>query len=137
MKMAFKVFITELRLETTKRPSFLLPWGYLFQLRDWLNNNTCLQGPASKATRQDIVQKHCPSPRPPPGLCPQCGQNGHWKDDCPLCLCKVGQSPTSTLNRVKVSQTSWAWRQRLTQPWDLGPLQDHLRGAQGKHPCSP
>jgi Mg-chelatase subunit ChlD len=25
MKMAFKVFITELRLETTKRPSFLLP----------------------------------------------------------------------------------------------------------------
>jgi hypothetical protein len=31
----------------------------------------------------------------------------------PLCLCKVGQSPIPTLNRVKISQTSWAWRQKI------------------------
>jgi hypothetical protein len=38
----------------------------------------------------------------------------------PLCLCKVGQSPTPTLDRVKASQTTWAWWQKTDAalgPW--------------------
>jgi hypothetical protein len=30
--------------------------------------------------------KNCPSPCPPPGPCPQCGQNGHWRTTAPLSL---------------------------------------------------
>jgi hypothetical protein len=38
--------------------------------------------------------KNCPSPLPPPGPCLWCGQSGHRRMTAPLCLCKVGQSPS-------------------------------------------
>jgi hypothetical protein len=78
--------------------------------------------------------KHCPSPRPLPRPCPQCGQNGHWKDDCPS-LSLQGRSVSHSH-----SQQSEGLMDLLglaVEDWhDLGPLQDHLRGAQGNCPSS-
>jgi hypothetical protein len=102
-----------MRPTTSERPnSWWLPWGYLLQLQDGPDNNACLQGSASSATRQDTGQKNCPSPCPPPRPCPQCGQNGHWKDNCPS-LSLEGRSVSHSHSRQsEASQTSWAWQQK-------------------------
>jgi hypothetical protein len=87
-KWHLRYLITEMRLEISERPSsWQLPWGYLLQLLDGLDNS-CLQGPASSATRLDIGEKNCPSPHLPPGPCPQYVQNGHWRTTASLCLRK-------------------------------------------------
>jgi hypothetical protein len=52
------------------------------------------------------------------------------------CLCKVGKSPIPTLNKVKTSWIPWAWKRTLMWPWDLDPLQDQVKGAQGNRPNS-
>jgi hypothetical protein len=127
-----------MRLEITERPSsWRLPWGYLLQLRDGLDDNTRLQESPSSATRQDIGQNTA--------LHLACRQDpvhdvagvDTGMITAPLCLCKVGQSPTPTLNRVKASWTSAiCGGRRLTRPCDLSPLQDHFGEAQGKRPSS-
>jgi hypothetical protein len=97
-KWHLRYLIIEMRFKTSERPGYWqLPWGYLLQLRDGLDSNACLQGPASSATRQDIGQKtafhlaHCQDPV-------HNGQNGHWKDDCPS-LSLQGKSVSHSHNQ--------------------------------------
>jgi hypothetical protein len=79
-----RYLITEMKFKTSERPSsWQLPWGHLLQLPDGLDNNTRLQGLLQVQPDGTLGRKNCPSPHPPPGPCPRCGQNGHWKDDCP------------------------------------------------------
>lgn len=70
-----------------------------------------LHAPARTCFKCDIIShwaKHCTSPCLLPGPCPHCGQVGHWRANCPLCLVKVGQSPEYLLHR-KLSQVFRAW----------------------------
>jgi hypothetical protein len=81
-KWHLRYLIAEMRPDTSEKPSsWQLPWGYLLQLWEGLDNNSHLQRPAT-STPMGHWAKHCPSPCPPLGPCPRCGQNGHWKDDC-------------------------------------------------------
>jgi hypothetical protein len=61
---------------------------------------------------------------------------GTGRTTAPLCLWKVGQSPTPTLDRVRPHRPLGPGSRRLMWPWDLGPLQDQLGGAQGSCPKS-
>jgi hypothetical protein len=120
-KQHLRYLITEMRLETSERPSsWWLPWGHLPQLQDGPDNNTHLQGPASSATRQDIgknIALHLTHYQDPVHNVAKVDTE---RMTAPLCLCKVGQSPTPTLNRVKALWTSWAWWQKTDGalgPW--------------------
>jgi hypothetical protein len=111
-KWLLRYLITEMRLETSERPSsWWLPWGHLSNFQTGWTTMHDSRG-CFKCNQTRYCAKNCISPHLPPGPCPQCGQNGHWKDNCPLCLCKVDQSPIPTLSRVKASWTSWAWWQK-------------------------
>jgi hypothetical protein len=56
--MAFKVFNNRDEVwDQQKTSSWWLPWGYLLWFQDRPDNNTCPQGPASNATRQDTGQE--------------------------------------------------------------------------------
>jgi hypothetical protein len=89
-------------------------------------------GPASTATRQDTGQNtalhlaRCQDP------IHNVGQNGHWKDDCP----SLSLQSRSVSHSHSQQRPLGPGGRRLTWPWDLGPLQDHLRGSQGNHPSS-
>jgi hypothetical protein len=64
--------------------------------------------------------KTCPSPCPPPRPCPQCGQNEHWKDNCPS-LSLQGRSVSHSHSQQSEGLTDLGpGGRRLTQPWDLG-----------------
>jgi hypothetical protein len=96
-KWNLRYLITEMRLETSKRPSsWWLPWGHLLWLPDGLDNNTRLQGPASSATRRDTGQKaalHLTHHQDPVH---NVARVDTGRTTALLCLWKVGQSPTPT-----------------------------------------
>jgi hypothetical protein len=105
----------------------------------WLDNNAHLQGSASSATRWDTWQKtalNLAHHQDPVHNVARVDIGGHWRTTAPLCLCKVGQAPTPTLNRVKPSWTSWAWWPKTDVAQGLGPLQDHFGGSQDNHPST-
>jgi hypothetical protein len=77
----------------------------------WARQQRTPPGPASRATRQDTGQNtalHLPCYQDPVH---DVARMDTERMTAPLCLCKVGQSPTPTLNGVKPSWTSWAWQQ--------------------------
>jgi hypothetical protein len=80
-------------------------------------------GPASSATKQDTGQNtalHLTCCQDPVH---DMARMDTGRMTAPLCLCKVGQSPIPTLNRVKASQTSWAWWQKTDGgPGTLAPF---------------
>jgi hypothetical protein len=61
--------------------------------------------------------KHCPSPPLLPRPCPWCGQNGHWKDDC----------PSLSLQSRSVSHSHSQWSEALMD----------LLGLAAEHWCGP
>jgi hypothetical protein len=119
VKMAFKVFITEMRLETSERPSsWWLPWGCLLPLRDGPDNNAHIQGPASGATTQDIGQKlpfTSPATRTLSTMWPE------WtlEDDC----------PSLSLQGRSVSHTHSQQSEGLTDLLDLAAEDGHSPGT--------
>jgi hypothetical protein len=122
VKMAFKVFNNRDEAQYQRKAQLLVAALRLPppSSRQAGQQQHTPPGPVSSATRRDTGQNttlHLARRQDPVHDVARVDTGGSTAS---LCLCKVGQSPTPTLNRVKSSWTSWVWQQKTDAalgPW--------------------
>lgn len=87
LKMAFKMFNNNNKKTFCDRFLAVSP-----EISRNDGHRTTPPGACFKCGKADSWVKNCPSPRPLPETCPNCGQARPWGVDCLLCLDKISKS---------------------------------------------